>query len=137
MRRPVLHTVLVIFFRSSQVFSVLLHYIFAISDRYRHTGCEREKNGHQNGHRDPRMELLFQCVHNDEAVHWQVQRRTNYFQAVTQTFGGRQELTSVSTELANLMSVDTIIVVQLLGLDDGIGHCVSIVRAPNQVSAVL
>ena len=41
------------------------------------------------------MELLFQCVHNDEAVHWQVQRKTQYFDAVTQSFGGRLERLSV------------------------------------------
>ena len=79
------------------------------------------------------MELLFQCVHNDEAVHWQVQRKTQYFDAVTQSFGGRLERLSVAQALASLMSVDTIIVVQLMGQDHGIGHCVSIVRAPSQV----
>ena len=41
------------------------------------------------------MELLFQCVHNDEAVHWQVQRKTQYFDAVTQSFGGGLERLSV------------------------------------------
>jgi hypothetical protein len=85
-------------------------------------------------HRDPRMELLFQCVHNDQAILWQVQRRTYYHDAIVHSFGGSFQRTSVASKLASLMSVDTIIVAQLLGQDQGVGHCVSIVRAPNQVT---
>ena len=80
------------------------------------------------------MELLFQCVHNDQAILWQVQRRTYYHDAIVHSFGGSFQRTSVASKLASLMSVDTIIVAQLLGQDLGVGHCVSIVSAPNQVT---